>query len=55
MNYVLFDEKQTKTSLLPLTFTRPICDLRFGILTIREKWELVLGSKTSTLTSEYLS
>jgi UDP-N-acetylglucosamine diphosphorylase/glucosamine-1-phosphate N-acetyltransferase len=55
MNYILFDEKLLSTSLLPLTFTRPACDLRYGIMTIREKWELFLGSKTSTLTTTYLS
>jgi UDP-N-acetylglucosamine diphosphorylase/glucosamine-1-phosphate N-acetyltransferase len=35
-------------------FTRPVADLRFGILTIREKWEKYLGSKTSSLTEGYL-
>ena len=55
MNYILYDDKQVRTSLLPLTFTRPECDLRFGITTIREKWERGLGVKTSTLTSNYLS
>jgi len=29
--------------------------MRIGILTIREKWELYLGQKTSTLTEQYLS
>jgi UDP-N-acetylglucosamine diphosphorylase/glucosamine-1-phosphate N-acetyltransferase len=41
--------------LLPLTFMRPVGDIRFGILTIREKWEKYLGVKTSTLTEKYLS
>lgn len=53
MNYILFDSN--RDNLLPLTFTRPVCDLRVGILTIREKWERYLKSKTSTLTEEYLS
>ena len=55
MNYILFDDKQIRTRLLPLTFTRPACDLRFGITTLREKWERGLGAKTSTLTAKYLS
>jgi UDP-N-acetylglucosamine diphosphorylase/glucosamine-1-phosphate N-acetyltransferase len=55
MNYILFDDKQVRTGLLPLTFTRPECDLRYGITTIREKWERSLGVKTSTLTSDYLT
>ena len=41
--------------MLPLTFTRPVADIRIGILTIREKWEKLLGVKTSSKTEEYLS
>ncbi|MCK4677369.1 MAG: GlmU family protein [Bacteroidales bacterium] len=54
MNYILFDDSRHE-SLLPLTFLRPVADIRIGILTIREKWEKYLGSKTSTLTEGYLS
>ena len=54
MNYILFDD-QSRNSLLPLTFMRPIADIRVGILTIREKWEKYLKTKTSTLTETYLS
>lgn len=54
MNYIFFDDK-TNEQLLPLTFTRPVCDIRLGILTIREKWEKVLNTKTSTLAKEYLN
>lgn len=39
----------------PLTYIRPVCDIRVGILTIREKWEKYLGEKTSTITEDYLS
>jgi len=53
MNYILFDGT-VRTSLLPLTYTRPVADLRIGILTIREKWEELLGYTTTTLTEEYL-
>ena len=55
MNYILFDESIVRTNLLPLTFTRPVCDIRIGILTIREKWEKRLKATTSTLTENYLS
>jgi UDP-N-acetylglucosamine diphosphorylase/glucosamine-1-phosphate N-acetyltransferase len=55
MNYILFDESNVRTNLLPLTFMRPVGDIRIGILTIREKWEKLLDSKTSTLTDAYLS
>jgi len=54
MNYILFDGT-VRTALLPFTFTRPVADIRIGILTIREKWEKYLGTTTTTLTEEYLS
>lgn len=54
MNYILFDDNSRNT-LLPLTFMRPVADIRIGILTIREKWEYHLKSITSTLTETYLS
>ncbi|TYP71685.1 GlmU family protein [Aquimarina intermedia] len=54
MNYILFDGS-ARNALLPFTFTRPIAEIRIGILTIREKWESYLGSTTSTVTEEYLS
>ncbi|MDR1006442.1 MAG: GlmU family protein [Bacteroidales bacterium] len=54
MNYIIFDDA-TRESLKPLTYTRPVCEIRIGILTIREKWEKYLNCKTSTLTEDYLS
>ena len=54
MNYILFDGEY-RDNLLPLTFTKPVADLRVGILTIREKWEKHLGFTTTTITEEYLS
>lgn len=54
MNYILFDDS-SRNNLLPLTFTRPIAEIRIGILTIREKWEKMLNAQTSTLTEPYLS
>ncbi|ANW95998.1 glucose-1-phosphate thymidylyltransferase [Wenyingzhuangia fucanilytica] len=54
MNYILYDGA-FRAALLPFTFTRPVADLRIGILTIREKWEKYLGLTTTTLTEEYLS
>lgn len=54
MNYILFDGT-VREALLPFTFTRPVADIRVGILTIREKWEKYLGTTTTTLTEEYLS
>jgi len=54
MNYILFDGPSRNT-LLPFTFTRPVAEIRIGILTIREKWEKYLGYTTSTVTEDYLS
>ena len=53
MNYILFDGP-FRTALLPFTYTRPVADIRFGILTIREKWERYLGATTTTITEDYL-
>jgi UDP-N-acetylglucosamine diphosphorylase/glucosamine-1-phosphate N-acetyltransferase len=54
MNYILFDGP-SRNNLLPFTFTRPVAEIRIGILTIREKWETYLGFTTTTLTEDYLS
>ena len=54
MNYILFDGN-VRNQLLPFTFTRPVADIRIGILTIREKWEHLLGFTTTTVTEDYLS
>ena len=54
MNYILFDGT-VRNQLLPFTYTRPVADIRVGILTIREKWEKHLGFTTSTVTEEYMS
>ncbi|WP_242132033.1 GlmU family protein [Aestuariivivens marinum] len=54
MNYILFDGP-SRNNLLPFTYTRPVADIRIGILTIREKWETFLKTTTTTVTEEYLS
>lgn len=54
MNYILFDGS-VRSQLLPFTFTRPVADIRVGILTLREKWERHLGFTTTTVTEDYLS
>ena len=53
MNYILFDGP-SRNALLPFTFTRPVADILIGIMTIRQKWEMRLGSTMTTLTEEYL-
>ncbi len=54
MNYILFDGPY-RDNLLPFTFTRPVADIRVGILTIRQKWESYLEYTTTTVTEDYLS
>jgi UDP-N-acetylglucosamine diphosphorylase/glucosamine-1-phosphate N-acetyltransferase len=57
MQLVLADD-QHRDHLLPFTFTRPVADLRVGILTIRRKWEILLGfqpDSSASLTRSYLS
>lgn len=53
MNFILCDFN--RGNLLPFTYTRPVSEIRVGILTIREKWEKYLGAGTSSLTEKYLS
>lgn len=53
MAIILFDDNAHKT-LLPLTYTRPVADLRIGILTIAEKWAKHLNVDYSFYTQPYL-
>jgi len=53
MAIILFDDNAHQT-LLPLTFTRPVADLRIGILTIAEKWAKHSDQSTSFLTQSWL-
>lgn len=54
MNIVLFDN-QYRTNLLPFTFIRPMSEIRLGILTISEKWELYLDAEVSYFTNDTLN
>ncbi|ALI99693.1 GlmU family protein [Rufibacter tibetensis] len=54
MNIILFDDPTLRANLLPLTFTRPVADIRIGILTIAEKWLMVSNEVVSYLTEGYL-
>lgn len=54
MQLCFFSDELSK-NFLPLTLTRPVFDLRIGILTIREKWEKTLSTKFSSgIFAEYL-
>lgn len=52
-NIILFDS-DARNHLLPLTATRPMAELRVGLLSLREKWERRLHGQASYITQEYL-
>lgn len=54
MNIILFDD-HLRSQFLPLTFTRPVAELRFGILTLKEKWEYISKATVSYQTQAYLA
>ena len=53
MRVILFDD-QFRSNLLPLTYTRPVSEIRVGILTIADKWRKHLKSDISYLCEDYL-
>jgi len=53
-NIILFDD-ESREQMLPLSYTRPVAEIRTGIYTIRERWEKLLKGKASYITSEYLT
>lgn len=50
----IFADGEFWSYLLPLTFTRPVAELRVGYRTIREKWADYLTKAPSYLTEDYL-
>ncbi len=54
INLVL-DDTLIKQHLFPFTLTRPSADIRIGILTIREKWERILGQKVMVNGDGYIN
>ena len=54
MNFILSDGNQ-REDLYPFTLTRPVSEIRVGIMTIREKWEKWLDRPLSFKTEAYLS
>jgi UDP-N-acetylglucosamine diphosphorylase/glucosamine-1-phosphate N-acetyltransferase len=53
MQIILFEDESHK-QFLPLTFTRPVGDLRIGILKISEKWEKMMQAGVAHDTRDYL-
>ncbi len=54
MHIVSVDHSAERARLLPLVWTRPVGNLRVGILTIAEKWAKRFGTDYSFLTAEHL-
>lgn len=55
MKNLIFFDNDFRTNLLPFTYTRPIAALKAGYLSIAEKWNHLLESQISFLTSDYLA
>lgn len=53
-NLILFDDSAW-LGLLPLTWLRPVAELRIGILTMRERWETLLNGLASQVTQDFLA
>ncbi len=53
MHIILFEDDKHQ-EFLPLAYTRPLGDLRIGILKISEKWSKYLNASVSHQTREYL-
>ena len=45
---IFLEESRVREALFPFTLTRHVADIRIGILTIREKWELLTGLQVIT-------
>ncbi len=53
MDIALFDSPEIRIQLLPFTYTRPVAEIRVGILTITEKWQK-RGFSCGFVTQDYL-
>lgn len=52
---LVFSDAQYWEDFLPLTFTRPIAEMRCGILTFSERWQKILATtEVSWFTEMYL-
>jgi UDP-N-acetylglucosamine diphosphorylase/glucosamine-1-phosphate N-acetyltransferase len=55
MQVTFIDDLESWSRMLPLTYTRPVADVRVGILKIHEKWERLLSiEKTTFISKDYL-
>ncbi|WP_185853257.1 putative sugar nucleotidyl transferase [Blattabacterium cuenoti] len=55
MNFILYDGIEWR-NLFPITFTRPVSEIRLGLFTIKERWEKYIGKKIyGIITQPFLS
>jgi UDP-N-acetylglucosamine diphosphorylase/glucosamine-1-phosphate N-acetyltransferase len=54
LTIVLFDTPRSRRQLYPLSLTKPVSDIRYGIFTPRGWYEKTSGSKVYALTESYL-
>ncbi|WP_185864392.1 putative sugar nucleotidyl transferase [Blattabacterium cuenoti] len=55
MNFILYDGLEW-SSLLPLTFTRPVSEIRIGLFTMKERWEKYIKKNIDyVITKPFLS
>lgn len=54
MIQLVLDDTLIQPHLYPFTYTRSAADIRIGILTIRQKWEKLLGQKVMVKGEDYL-
>lgn len=55
-NVILQDVAEVRDNLLPMTYTRPVAEIRLGIDTIREKWERTFpGEYSYKVSADYLA
>ncbi len=53
MAIILFDNS-ARDQLYPFTYTKAVADIRFGILSVRERWERMTGQPVFVATLPYL-
>lgn len=49
---LVFSDAQYWEDFLPLTFTRPVAEMRCGILTFSERWQKLLGTENISFATE---
>lgn len=54
MNFIFFDDPVFRNQLKPITLTRPVSEIRMGILAISDKWKKLHPGSFSNLTESYL-